>query len=201
MLDNTIGSIFSFNYFYFIPSLANPFSKLVSFFESFGITVAPLQDSITGIYYSSKVIRKINIPTGCKTEKGTDCNVYHFDDILRDGMIKPDFRLPNGLSVNNFHQFSVCIPLENGFFPADNLEVFEFRFFPKTKDALLDWRVKDDLVKDSRLHSHSPIVGEPYMFSSQNVHNVGGGHPLSNRINLSIFFIYVPEINKLFHYN
>lgn len=181
--------------------LANPFSKLVSYFESFGITVAPLRDSVTGICYGSKVIRKINIPAGCKTDQGNDCNVYHFDDILRDGMIKSDFRLPNGLSINNFHQFSVCIPLENGYYPVDNLEVFEYRYFPQTKDALLDWRVEDDLVRDVRRYSHSPIVGEPYMFNSQNVHNVNGGHPLSNRINFSVFFIYVPEINTLFYYN
>lgn len=182
--------------------LSIPFKNLTNLFRSFGIDVEALKDYTTNIPYKSKVIRIISVPTGCKKDDGNDCNVFHFDCILRDSLLKPDFiHLPKGLEINNYHQFSVCFPIENGFYAPDNLEVFEKRYFPRTMEELTNWRVSRNILEGVKKHIHTPKVGEPYMFNTQNVHNVAGGHPFSNRINFSVFFIYVPTLNKLFYYN
>lgn len=182
--------------------LSIPFNKLANHFKTFGIEVESLKDYTTDIPYKSKVFRVISVPNGCKKDDGNDCNVFHFDCILRDSLLKPDFiNLPKGLEVNNYHQFSVCFPIENGFYEPDSLEVFEKRYFPKTMEELTNWRVNKNILDGVKKHIHLPVVGEPYMFNTQNVHNVAGGHPFSNRINFSVFFIYVPTLNKLFYYN
>ena len=100
-----------------------------------------------------------------------------------------------------YHQFSVCIPLENGFFQPDSLEIYNYRYFPKNGQEMNDWRVNKDYLKGVKSYKHAPKIGEPYMFNTQNVHDVLGGDSRSNRINFSVFFLYVPSINALYYYN
>ena len=82
---------------------------MIKFFESFGLLVKPLRDSFTGIAYSSKVIRKINVSDNCFKNSKNKYSVAHFDDFVRDAMLKHDFRLPNNIEPNNYTPSSMKI--------------------------------------------------------------------------------------------
>lgn len=180
------------------------FFKLKQYFENKGFNVAPLIDSSTMLPYSYMVARMISVPDNCIKEDGNKCTVLHFDDFLRDAMLKTDFsesRLPIGITPNNYSQFSVCIPLGNGFFRPDHLEVYNYRYFPKDKQELKNWRVVRERINGVKSHTHIPKTGEVYLFNTQNCHDVLGGDSRSKRINLSVFFLYVEETNTLYPYN
>ena len=179
------------------------FFRLKKYFEELGFNVAPLIDSSTMLPYSYMVARMISVPDNCVKADGNKCTVLHFDDFLRDAMLKPDFsegRLPIGITANNYEQFSVCVPIENGFFEPDYLEVYDYRYFPKDREELKNWRVVRDL-SGVRRHKHTPVTGEPYFFNAMNCHDILGGDSRSKRINLSVFFLYVKETKTLYPYN
>ena len=179
------------------------FKKLKKYFESLGFNVATLTDSYTMLTYSYMVARIISVPEDCTNVHGNKCTVLHFDDFLRDAMLKSDFsegRLPIGITANNYEQFSVCVPIGNGFFKPDYLEVYDYRYFPKDRKELKNWRVARNM-NGVGTHKHTPKTGEPYFFNTMNCHDVLGGDSRSKRINLSIFFLYVKETNTLYPYN
>ena len=180
------------------------FKRIKSYFESMGFNVAPLIDSATMLPYSYMVARMISVPANCVKNDGNKCTVLHFDDWLRDAMLKSDFseaRLPIGIEPNNYSQFSVCIPIGNGLFTPDYLEVYNYRYFPKDRMELSNWRVNKERIGGISTHKHIPINGQPYFFNTQNCHDVLGGDSRSKRINISVFFIYVKETNTLYPYN
>ena len=173
--------------------------RVCSFYKSLGFTVKPLIDSLTGLPYKSKVVREISVPEGCIKEDNNRCTVAHCDDILRDGFLKPDFRLPVGVTPGNYEQFSVCVQLDDGGYRPDHLKVMEQKFTPELLPEFNGWRAPKRISEETRFAIHVPQVKEAYMFSTLMIHDVQGGHPKSKRINFSVFFVAVG--NTLYYYN
>ena len=179
------------------------FNKVVAEFRKMGFTISPLVDSTTLLSYPSKVCRLISLPEGCYTEQGNQCTVLHCDDIIRDSLKKSDFRYPVGLENSTYYQFSVCIQLSDGGYRPDDLFVYERQYSPELEKEFLPngWQFPIERVKDCRSVSYTPELGRCYLFSTLQFHDVRGGDPRANRLNFSLFFIYVPEINTMFYYN
>ncbi|MBY0482305.1 MAG: hypothetical protein K2Q21_13170, partial [Chitinophagaceae bacterium] len=178
--------------------------RLIKIFEVFGFVVRPLIDPITMLPYSSKVCRNISVPKGCYKPTGNECTVLHCDDIMRDGSKKADFRLPLGLEGMEYHQISACIQLEDGGYRPDDLIIHELRYSSELENNFYGeggWRYPGERVKAYRNHLHTPVLRLCYFFSTLNFHDVKGGHPLAQRLNFSVFFIYVPASNTLYYYN
>lgn len=179
------------------------FERLLYEFSQMGFNPQPLIDPITLLLYPAKVCRLISIPKGCYTERGNECSVLHCDDIIRDGLMKPDFRLPVGFEHHQYFQFSVCIQLEDGGFRPDALFVYEKQFSAELQGDFMEnnWQLPIEKVSDTRYASYTPELGATYLFSTLNFHDVKGGDPRAKRLNFSVFFIYIPETNQLFYYN
>lgn len=180
------------------------FEKLVNVVKSFGFNVAPLIDEVTMLPYPAKVCREISIPEGCYTESGNSCTVLHCDDILRDGYPKPDFRTPGVLQGREYHQFSICLQLEDGGYRPDDVIVHEKQYSSELEPLFYGegaWRFDANALKDCRACHHTPELRKAYLFSTLNFHDIRGGHPLSKRINFSVFFLYVPGTNTVYYYN
>lgn len=178
--------------------------RLIRIFHSHGFNVEPLVDGVTGLPYHAKVCREISIPDDCYTPAGNDCTVLHCDDILRDGHRKPGFRIPTALEGTRYHQFSVCIQLEDGGYRPDDLIVYEKQYSRKMEGQFYGdggWRYDAAGVESCRSHAYTPELRRCYLFSTLNFHDVRGGHRLSQRINFSVFFLYVPGTNTLYYYN
>jgi hypothetical protein len=177
--------------------------RVLKQFRNWGFSPTPLIDSLTLKPYKSKVCRYIQIPKGCITETGEGCTVLHVDDIIRDGMKKKDFRFPLGLEGKEYYQISVNILLENGGFLPDKLFVYEKQYSVEMESEFLDnkWQYPLQKVEPNRCLSHTPLLRECYMFSTQNFHDVREGDNGSKRLTFSVFFVYVPETNEFFYYN
>lgn len=175
--------------------------KLINWFLVQGFLVKPLIDPITFQKYHCKVCRHIAIDENCFKKDGNRCTVLHCDDIIRDGFKKPDFRIPLGLEGVEYHQFSICTLFENGGFTPDALYIHEQQYSPELEPEFDKWRAPQGRIKDKRSHSYIPQLRETYFFSTLNFHDVRGGHIKSERLNFSVFFIYVPSTNTMYYYN
>lgn len=175
--------------------------RFINWFMILGFTVKPLIDPVTLQHYHNKVCRHIAVNENCFKKNGNRCTVLHCDDILRDGIKKPDFRTPVGLEGQEYFQFSICTLLENGGFRPDALFIHELQYSPEFEHEFDDWRAPQGRVIDKRKHSYIPKLRETYFFSTLNLHDVRGGHPKSERLNFSVFFIFVPTTNTLYYYN
>ena len=185
--------------------LTNPLLyRVINAFTAYGFDVNPLIDPVTQLAYPAKVVRQIQLPAGCYKEDGNICSVLHCDDILRDGSKKPDFVIPAVLENTDYSQFSVCLQLEDGGYPPDNLYVFEKKYSAEMERDFYGaglWRYPAAKLNNCRSHFYRPELRQVYFFSTQNFHDVRGGHPLAKRVNLSVFFIYIPGTNSLYYYN
>ena len=63
------------------------------------------------------------------------------------------------------------------------------------------WRFDAAALEGCRSCAHTPELRKGYLFSTLNFHDIRGGHPLSKRINFSVFFLYVPGSNTVYYYN
>lgn len=175
--------------------------RVNAFFKFYGFKVSPLIDSKTGKKYSSKVIREISIPEGCVKRDGNICTVAHCDDIIKDGALKTDFRLPVGIQKGNYNQFSVCVLMTDGNHRPDHLRVYDSKFIPETSPKFESWRAPKEMFQDAQFIDYVPKVGDTYMFNTQNIHDIFGGHPKSIRVNFSVFYLHIKGSNQLFYYN
>jgi hypothetical protein len=178
--------------------------RLIAVLQSYGYEVAPLIDDVTMLPYPAGVCREISIPEGCYTESGNSCTVLHCDDILRDGYTKPDFRVPSVLRGKPYHQFSICLQLEDGGYRPDDVIVHEKQYSSELEPLFFGegaWRFDANALKDCRNCHHTPELRKAYTFSTLNFHDIRGGHPLSKRINYSVFFLRVPGTNTVYYYN
>jgi hypothetical protein len=178
--------------------------RLICVIESFGFEVEPLIDEVTRLQYPAGVCREISIPEGCYKESGNTCTVLHCDDILRDGLTKPDFRIPGVLEGKTYHQFSICLQLEDGGYRPDDIIVHEKQYSREMESRFYGdgaWRFDPAALADCRNCAHTPELRKGYLFSTLNFHDIRGGHPLSKRINYSVFFLYVAGSNKVYYYN
>lgn len=176
--------------------------RVIKWFEIFGFNVKQLIDPVTLMPYHSKVCRQTKVFDGCfKIDSTNKCTVSHVDDILRDGSKKPDFRIPLGLDGCEYFQSSICVQLETGGYQPDALIIYEQQYSAEMESEFDDWRASENLIKDCRNHFYIPELRQTYLFSTLNIHDVRGGHRLAERLNFSVFFIYVPETNTLYYYN
>jgi hypothetical protein len=178
--------------------------RLIEALQSYSFELAPLIDEVTMLPYPAGVCREISIPEGCYKESGNTCTVLHCDDILRDGLTKPDFRIPGVLQGKQYQQFSICLQLEDGGYRPDDIIVHEKQYSRELESLFYGdgaWRFDPGALAGSRSCSHTPELRKAYMFSTLNFHDIRGGHPLSKRINYSVFFLYVPGSNTLYYYN
>lgn len=178
--------------------------RLCGVLESYGFEVLPLIDEVKMLPYPAGVCREISIPEGCYTESGNSCTVLHCDDILRDGSTKPDFRIPGVLEDTHYHQFSICLQLEDGGYRPDDLIVHEKQYSAELESRFYGdgaWRFNPTALEGTRNHSYTPELRRGYLFSTQNFHDIRGGHPLSKRVNFSVFFLYIPGTNRVYYYN
>ena len=179
-------------------------NRLIAFFVSLGFEVHPLTDRKTGLPYKAGVVRQIHMPKNCFKEDGKICTVLHCDDFLRDSFNKTDFNMPIDFEGYEYHQFSICLQLEDGGYAPDFLHVYEKKYSAELEPYFFGegrWRYPNEKLLNIRKYSHVPKLKETYFFSTLNFHDVQGGHPLSNRINFSTFFLYLPELNRLYYYN
>jgi hypothetical protein len=178
--------------------------KIISFFSTFGFDVRRLTDPLTQLSYPAKVVRQIQVPANCYKEDGNHCTVLHCDDLLRDGSKKEDFVVPEELAGRNYHQFSVCLQLEDGGYQPDNLYVYEKQYSRELEKYFYgpgNWRFPAAQLNGAREHFYTPELRQAYFFCTQNFHDVRGGHHLARRINFSVFFIWIPDTNRLYYYN
>lgn len=177
-------------------------TKIMAWLTSHGFAVEVLPDN-SGKNYHAGVIRKIQVAAKCYEHfDRNDCTVLHVDILERDGCkFKTDFQFPNAIGNLQCFQSSLNILVEDGGYAPDSLFVHELLYHPDQEQFFKGWKSDKDLVTDARFVEHRPIVGQPYLFSTHQHHDVRGGHQLSNRITFGVFLIYVPALNKIFLYS
>lgn len=177
-------------------AISNPFvTRTYRFLESLGFQVDYLTDPTTGAKYHAGVLRKISVS---KTS-----SVLHVDDFIRDGLKKPDFRLPSVLKGERYFQLSFNLLLEDGSHQADPLYCYNKFYNPCDEKQCMDngWQFPESLVAGCDYHKHQPKVGGAYVFSTTAYHDIYGGSPLADRITWSVFAIYIPAKNLMLLYN
>lgn len=169
--------------------------KTRQYLESLGFVVDNLIDPLTGCAYPAGILRKINV-----NGKNSVC---HIDDYVRDGQMKPDFRLPTILKNQLYYQISFNILLDDGGYQADPLYTFNRFYHPCDEKYCLPngWQFETEVVNDVLVHKYQPKVAEAYVFSTSAYHDIYGGSPLANRVTWSVFAIYVPALNLMIPYN
>lgn len=176
--------------------ISNPLlEKVKCYLAGLGYTVDYLIDPITNKQYHAGIIRKLNV--------SSNSSVLHVDDFVRDGMLKPDFRLPTILAGEIYYQISFNLLLEDGDYQADPLFCYNRFYNSSDEDFLLanGWQFDQEVIADTQFLQYQPQVGEAYVFSTTAFHDIYGGSPLSNRITWSVFAIYVPTMNLMLLYN
>lgn len=160
-----------------------------------GFQVAPLVDPLTAITYPAGVFRAINVVN--------DASVLHTDDFVRDGLKKPDFRMPALLVDREFFQISFNVLLDDGGYEPDSLFVFNRFHVPADEKRVQPngWQFPLTMVQKRQVCRYTPSTGAEYVFCTTNYHDVRGGSPLANRVTFSIFALYVPSLNLMMLYN
>lgn len=172
-----------------------PVRKVADYLQHLGFEVADLVDPITKLVYQAGVFRTISV-TG-------KASVLHLDDIIRDGLKKPDFRLPEVLEGRMYHQLSFNFLLEDGGVQADPLYVHNRFYNEADEQHCLEngWQFPLSLVEDAAVCKYQPTVGAGYVFCTTNYHDIRGGSVSANRVTWSVFALYVPELNLMLLYN
>ncbi len=172
-----------------------PLNRLKAYLEMFGIKVQVLIDDATGKPYPAGVFRTISVAKGA--------SVLHCDDLGRDGLHKPDFKLPAVLQGRYYNQVSFNFLLDDGGHEADSLWVYNRPYTEADEEVAYPngWQFPNWLVEDAQFVKHTPQVGQAYGFSTTLYHDVRGGSPLANRVTFSVFGIWVKELNTLYLYN
>jgi hypothetical protein len=172
-----------------------PLRKVADYLRNLGFDVADLIDPVTLLPYSAGVFRTISV-----TGKAT---VLHCDDFIRDGLKKPDFRLPEVLEGRMFHQMSFNILLDDGGFQPDPLYVYNRFYNTSDEKHCLEngWQFPLSLVEAAAVCKYQPEVGSTYVFSTTNYHDIRGGSVAANRVTWSVFALYVPSLNLMLLYN
>ena len=160
-----------------------------------GFNVTKMIDPFTGLSYHAGIFRSINVVN--------HNSVLHVDDFIRDATKKDDFRFPYLLADRLFYQVSFNILLDDGGHKPDSLYVHNKMYDSSHEKHVLEngWQFPVCFVSDRPYYKHIPRVGETYVFSTSNYHDVRGGSPLSRRITFSCFGIYIPDINLFMLYN
>ena len=177
-------------------AVSNPFvTRTHRFLESLGFQVDYLTDPVTGTHYHAGVLRKISV--------SKSSSVLHVDDFIRDGLKKPDFRLPDVLQGEQYYQISFNLLLEDGGHQADPLYCYN-RFYNSCDEVhCMDngWQFPESLMDGCDYYKYQPEVGSAYVFSTTAYHDIYGGSPHADRITWSVFAIYVPSKNLMLLYN
>ncbi len=170
-------------------------NRIGNYFKSHGFNVAPMIDPVTSLRYTAGVFRKISV--------SNSSSVLHTDDFIRDGLMKPDFRIPTVLGGQMYYQASINILLDDGGYQPDPLFVYNRLYNYDDEESCLGngWQFPLSLVADSRVCRYDPRIGETYIFCTNQFHDVHGGSPLSERITWSVFTIYLPSLNLILLYN
>ncbi|MEY4926582.1 MAG: hypothetical protein RI894_1018, partial [Bacteroidota bacterium] len=145
--------------------------------------------------YTAGVFRAINVVN--------EASVLHCDDFIRDGLKKPDFRLPEVLKNQVYYQLSFNVLLDDGGFEPDALFVHNrFYTLPDEITCLPNgWQFPLDLVARQPHCKFTPSVGSEYVFNTINYHDIKGGSQLANRVTFSVFAIYIPALSMMLLYN
>lgn len=179
-----------------VVALTSPLlQNLTEYLVSLGFDVQPMIDPVTLIPYPAGIFRAISVVN--------EASVLHTDDFVRDGLQKPDFRLPEVLVGRQFTQLSFNILLDDGGFEPDALWVYN-RFHTPADEVFVmknGWQFPLDLVSRRPSCKYTPSVGSEYAFCTTNYHDVRGGSPRANRVTFSVFAIYVPSLNLMMLYN
>lgn len=177
-------------------AVSNPFlTRTQRFLESLGFQVDYLTDPVTGARYQAGVLRKISV--------SKSSSVLHVDDFIRDGLKKPDFRMPSALVGEQYYQISFNLLLEDGGHQVDPLYCYN-RFYNSCDEAqCMDngWQFPESLLDGCEYYKYQPKVGSAYVFSTTAYHDIYGGSPDAERITWSVFAIYVPSKNLMLLYN
>ncbi|PHN05899.1 hypothetical protein [Flavilitoribacter nigricans] len=179
-----------------IQAISDPFvDRIREWLTGLGYRVEDLIDPLTGMKYHAGILRQISV--------SKSNSVLHVDDFVRDGRMKPDFRLPEVLRGQHYYQISFNLLLEDGGHQADPLYCYN-RFYRDEDESYClanGWQFPAELMEDAKYYRYQPKVGEAYVFSTTAYHDIFGGSPLSNRITWSVFGIYVPSKNLMLLYN
>jgi len=143
--------------------------RLELWLTSLGFNVTKLTDPFTGLAYPAGVFRSMNV--------SKEAGAIHVDDFIRDGLLKPDFRLPYLLEQYEYVQISFNALLCDGGHEPDNLYAFN-RFYQHSDEEHLlpnGWQFPASLVAGSPVYRHRPVVGQDYVFNTCNYHDVKGG--------------------------
>lgn len=177
-------------------NLSNPIVfRTKDYLEKLGFKVGFLTDPFTGLDYHAGVFRFINV--------SKNRSVLHMDDFIRDGNMKPDFRLPLPLKNRPYFQVSFNVLLGDGGHQAAPLYTYNRFYNPCDEVHCMDngWQFPTELMRNTPVHKYQPQVGETYVFSTTAYHDIYGGSPLSNRVTWSVFAIYVPSLDLMLLYN
>jgi len=125
------------------------------------------------------------------------------DDFIRDGNMKPDFRLPTALKGRPYFQVSFNILLDDGGHQAAPLYTYNRFYNPCDEIHCMDngWQFPKELMADIPVYKYQPKIGETYVFPTTAYHDIFGGSPLANRVTWSVFAIYVPYLDLMLLYN
>ena len=177
-------------------------SKIIAWLTSMNFEVEILPDDSDKNYHAG-ILRKIQVGAQCNEHlEGDGCTPLHVDILNRDGTnFKKGFKLPSVIAGHECHQSSLNILMENGGFTPDSLVTYELLYTKEQEDYFKGWKSEPALVKGKRFVKHCPVIGQPYLFSTQQHHDVRDGHRDSNRITFGVFLIYVPALNKIFLYS
>ena len=179
-----------------VKTISDPLkNRLVENLKNLGFKVEDLVDPKTGYKYPAGVLRKIKV--------SSKSSVLHVDDFIRDGLKKPDFRLPDVLKGKSYTQISFNILLDDGGYQADPLYCFNKYYNPCDEKFCMQngWQFPTWLMDNVDMYKYQPKVGEGYVFSTTAYHDIFGGSELANRITWSMFAIHVPSLNLLLIYN
>lgn len=179
-----------------LDALASPLlSNLSNYLVTLGFKVQPMIDPSTRLPYPAGVFRAINVVN--------EASVLHTDDFIRDGLQKPDFRLPDILVGREFTQLSFNVLLDNGGFDPDALWVYNRFYTPADEAKVLEngWQFPLALINRHSSCKYVPELGVEYAFCTNNYHDVRGGSPKANRVTFSAFAIYIPSLNVMMLYN
>jgi len=179
-----------------LDSLRKPLlERLKNYFVELGFNVEDLLDPITNLPYSAGVFRYINV------QKGS--SVLHIDDFVRDGLKKEDFRLPKCLINQDYSQLTFNILLDDGGYQPDSVIVYNRIYSSEDEEFVMKngWQFPLSIVEDYKSISFTPSVGDSYVFSSLNYHDISIGHHLSNRVTFGLFIIYISATNTMYFYN
>lgn len=179
-----------------VEALTGPLvTRIARFLRLKGFEVQPLIDPVTLIAYPAGVFRAINVVN--------EASVLHTDDFVRDGLQKPDFRMPEPLANREFFQISFNVLLDDGGYEPDALFVYNRFHIPADEKRILHngWQFPMSVVRNRLACKHTPSTGSEYVFCTTNYHDVRGGSPLANRVTFSVFALYVPSLNLMMLYN